>query len=101
MLGYVGPGGAAPGRLPRWVLAGKEALPHVAGMRSSLRTAPPFHMRSNPPTLVSSPVSLHGRTRIQTNPKQKRRAPDDPGDLYLRSTSTTFKVSSNSRNFIS
>lgn len=49
--------------LPRWVLEGKEGVPHVAGMRSSLFTGPPFHMRSNPPTLFSLPVSLHGKCR--------------------------------------
>lgn len=45
-------------RLPRWVLEGKKELPHVAGMTSSLCTGPPFHMRSNPPTLFSLPVNL-------------------------------------------
>lgn len=48
-------------RLPRWVLEGKEELPHVDGMTSSLCTGPPFHMRSNPPTLFSLPVSLSGK----------------------------------------
>lgn len=109
--------------LPRWVLEGKEELPHGAGMTSSLCTGPPFHMRSNPPTLFSLPVSLrrkqHSVARVagKINAKPAPQAWDrvlvfplvvpprewqnEPQVLYLRSISTTFRVSSNSRNFIS
>lgn len=103
------------GRLPRWVLEGKGELPHVAGMTSSLCTGPPFHMRSNPPTLFSLPVSLHGKQlsvrawqeiNANTNSKGLRQNPcvsahSDLKAAYLRSISMTFKVSSNRRNFIS
>lgn len=113
-------------RLPRWVLEGKEELPHVAGMKSSLCTGPPFHMRSNPPTLFSLPVSLCGNQysvwqEINANTKSIGLLEHNPcfhswpflgkvttsqwqNDLkavYLRSISMTFNVSSNSRNFIS